>query len=200
MSVLTSLMEQKQAWEAGSVILHHSDTVPGLSFCPYSQKGIQNLASIKGRSTKKPCLSLVSSYQMALDWWAKLPEPAMQTLKEVWPSSTTILWQAAEKAPKILVGATGEIGFRFPAKWVDPALKDFIDLLGVPFASTSVNLAGEPACTELSQAIEFAHRYPAVDFYEGLLSLDASFEATQRKPSKIIRLLENGDYQTIRDS
>ncbi|MDD9950786.1 MAG: Sua5/YciO/YrdC/YwlC family protein [Zetaproteobacteria bacterium] len=183
-----------ESWQQGKVCLHQSDTLPGLSFSPTHLQGILRLTALKGRDPNKPCLSLVSRIDMAVQWWEPLSTQALAKIEEIWPSATSIICKANSEAPPSLVSAQGEIGFRFPAHWPDPQLKQIIDQLGQPYPSTSVNKSGEPAITDFNQAKAFITTQ-ADTYVPANVNIQGT-PATQ--PSKIIRLSPDGTIEVLR--
>ena len=147
------------ALEAGQIVLHPTDTVPGLTCHPSHHQSINYLSFVKGRSVDKALLSLVHSTERALKYMACLPPGWRRALDLLWPGPLSVIWQASDLAPRSLVAADGTIGLRVPLltkanEWYGAVLKE----VNLPLPTTSVNRAASPAAKTWRQAQDFCQR------------------------------------------
>jgi tRNA threonylcarbamoyl adenosine modification protein (Sua5/YciO/YrdC/YwlC family) len=183
------------ALEAGLVCLHPSETLPGLSFHPNSEKAKKTLYAIKTRDTLKTVVSLVASLERAESFWKPLPPVWKFCLEKLWPSSLTVIWEANSKAPASLVSEKGLLALRAPkfqvsSLWMQEVLENFSQ----PLPSTSVNKAGEPSLSTWEEACDFCSKREE-DIFIPVLSGGVFF---QTEPSTII-LLEGDLFQVLRE-
>ena len=144
------------AWMKGNVCLHPTDTLPGLSFNPKSIEARKSLAEIKKRDESKTCICLVSSLEMAKEFWLPLPGKWGTVLRGIWPAPLSVIWKASDSCPQELVRADGSIAFRVPLlsaenTWILEAIKK----VDSPFPTTSVNESGNLPAGDWQQAKEF---------------------------------------------
>ena len=184
-----------EALEAGLVCLHPSETIPGLSFHPNSEKAKETLYAIKTRDALKTVASLIVSLEKAKSFWKPLPPVWQFCLEKLWPSSLTVIWEASSKAPASLVSEKGLLALRVPtfpvsSFWMHEVLENFSQ----PLPSTSVNKAGEPSLSTWKEACNFCSKRED-EIFIPTLSGEVFF---QTEPSTII-LLEGDFFQVIRE-
>ncbi|NRA63684.1 MAG: Sua5/YciO/YrdC/YwlC family protein [Pseudobacteriovorax sp.] len=183
-----------QKWESGFLCLHPTDTIPGISFNPQSELAYASLLELKKRPANKTCICLVNSLSIALEQWAALPDGWVDSLKELWPGSLTVVWQAKTKHP--LVRDDGTIALRCPSISAEtPLIAEVLSKTSGLFPSTSVNLSGEPSFTDWKQAKDFLSKFQG-NIFTPDLDLGAS---CNRLPSTIIKILYSGSYEMIRE-
>ena len=147
------------ALEAGQIVLHPTDTVPGLTCHPGHNKSITSLSFVKGRPIDKALLSLVHCPEKALKYMASLPPGWRRALDLLWPGPLSVIWQASELAPRSLVASDGTIGLRVPhltatSEWYRAVLRE----VNLPLPTTSVNRSASPPAKTWRQAQDFCRR------------------------------------------
>ncbi len=182
-----------RAWQGGKVCLHPTDTIPGLSFDSSQGEVASYLWRVKNRDEGKTCISLVSSLQMATEYWQPLPLGWEELLSRFWPGSLTAIWHA--KRDSTQVRSDGTIAFRVPqfpehCSWMAAVLEE----LKTPFPSTSVNIAGQKPCASWQEAVEFVARHPEV-----YVPRWQETNSSPLKSSTIIKIVESGDFIPIRE-
>ena len=185
--VLGALKEHK-------AIIHPTDTIPGLSFDPDDDRGRQAVVQFKGREETKPFLGLVSSLEQAKKFWQPLPAGWSQKLEKLWPGPLSVVWQASEDAPRRLVGTDGTMGLRVPAlhpenQWYLKVLGE----LGKPMPTTSVNHAGQQPALNWAEVSK-----KVLESDVDVFVTPGEFPSGD-KPSTIIRLLEGGGFEVLRE-
>lgn len=144
-----------QAWQQGFVCLHPTDTIPGLSFNPRSNEGLQRFCDIKGRRPDKTTICLLASVELAKTYWLALPAGWQRALSKGWPAGLSLIWYASSRVPESLVRDDGTIAFRVPQfsdhdRWMSDVLTE----LQIPFPTSSVNQSGEPSAACWSDAVK----------------------------------------------
>lgn len=147
--MLEKLPQIAEALLKGQVVLLPTDTIYGLSCLMDNQTAIKRVYQIKERDLKKPFIYLVNSWAMAEEY-AVIDEVAREQLGEYWPGPNTLLLKSC------MVGQTVNNGLETIAlRWPKLAwLEELIELVGQPLASTSANLAGQPAVVNYEQACQ----------------------------------------------
>ena len=72
--------------ESGKLLIHPTDTIPGLTYDPSNRQGFKLLCDIKKRDMSKTCIGLVSSLDMASKFFESLDPEALSLLKKYWPA------------------------------------------------------------------------------------------------------------------
>ncbi len=178
----------------GRVCLHPTDTLPGLTCDPRNKKAVQKILDIKGYANDRPFIHLCAKSDDALRFLANVPAPWHKTLSTLWPSPLSVVWQSREA-----FASTGEISgdtiaIRVPILLEEIAwLQIVMQKLALPLPSTSVNKKGLPAATHWDEASTFLKEY---DVY--IPPKEAFGQARQTQASTLIEILDNGDYQLLR--
>jgi L-threonylcarbamoyladenylate synthase len=134
------LEELGRELRAGKLAAFPTDTVYGLGTSAENDRGVELIYRLKGRSPLKPLPLLVESPAAAWRYAQTTPQ-ALALAQKYWPGPLTlVLWPTAEG--KRLLRGHPTIGLRVPKH---RALLAILEQLGVPLASTSANLSGQPA-------------------------------------------------------
>lgn len=130
------------ALKRGLPAVFPTDTVAGIGVAVRAATDASLLARIKGRDADKPVAWLVDSLDALDIYGANVPDYARALAQEDWPGALTLIVQATDAVPRAFQSAEGTIGLRMPSS---PEALHLIELAGSPLATTSANLAGEPA-------------------------------------------------------
>jgi L-threonylcarbamoyladenylate synthase len=189
------------ALQKGLLCIHPTDTIPGIGWDPRNARAWEALVRWKRRPPDKTVLGLVDSVEKAQSFWQPLPKKWSRVLNSVWPAPLSVVWSAAEAAPKILVSPQGEIGLRVPKldqrnEWFGRFLSHYPD----PFPTTSINIAGQIPLTSLEEISAALAGDPASFISKGLLESCLPTEGTSeiRQPSTLIRIKRDGDFEVLR--
>ena len=96
------------------VLIHPTDTIPGVTYLPSSDRAFTNLCEVKDRDMSKTCIALVNSFDMASRFFDKLSSKDMNLLKKYWPAPLSVVAKASKEVPETLVRDDGTISLRFP--------------------------------------------------------------------------------------
>src|SRR3989344_8757196 len=133
--------EAVENFKSGKIVIFPTDTAIGIGCRIDDEKAVEKLFRIRKRPKDKPLLALVSSLEMAKQYWREIPEDVNDLIKKYWPGSLTLVLHSNEvKVPKIVTGNTNTLGMRLPK---DYKLQKLIEDVGVPILAPSANFHGE---------------------------------------------------------
>ena len=133
------------------VVVLPTETVYGIGTNALSDKGLNKLYELKNRPVNKPISVLISNKEMINKVAKNITERQWKVISKFFPGPLTIVLDKQDYLSDILTAGLNTIGVRMPDNEI--ALK-LIELLGVPLATSSANVSGEPAFTNLSSIQE----------------------------------------------
>ena len=154
---------------AGKLFIYPTDTILGLGCDATNKDSVDKIKEIKTRDKDKP-LSVIAPSQK----WIEENFIIDVDLKKYLPGAYTLILK--RKNPKFLswISSNDSIGIRIPAN----NFTKEIQKAGVPFVTTSVNLAGEPFALNFKEI-----KKEILDKVDYVIS---SNEKLSGKPSRII--------------
>ena len=172
----------------GGVILYPTDTVWGIGCSAIIESAIKKIFRIKRRDNNKLLICLVSSIEMLERYVKNVPEYVLKYLYD--ESPTTIVYPKVTGLSQILCGKNESIAIRLVK---DNFCKALINQINAPLISTSANISGNPfpkKFKEIDKKIINEVDYVA-NFDDSMLK--------NSKPSRIIKVLLNGQIELIRE-
>jgi tRNA threonylcarbamoyl adenosine modification protein (Sua5/YciO/YrdC/YwlC family) len=164
------------------VVIMSTDTVYGLACSARNQKAVKRMYEIKQRDGK-PGTIIAGSIQQLSD--LGFDEAELEIARQFWPAPVSVVLKAIDNLDYLHMGKKS-LAVRIPEpQW----LRDLLEITG-PLATTSANLPGKPTAKTIEEAKKIFGN--TVDFY---FDNGASSEA---KPSKIVKISEDGTIETIR--
>ena len=139
------------ALRAGGAVIFPTDTVYGLGVAVGPARTPAQLFELKQRPSDKPVAWLVGSVDALQVYGSQVPPAAFDLAKRFWPGALTLIIKANERVPKAFQSAAGTVGLRMPDSQVALAL---LQEVGVPLATTSANISGQPAAVTDAQLDE----------------------------------------------
>ncbi len=127
------------------IIIHSTDTLPGLAVDATSTEAIQKLIKLKGRGG--PYSIIIKSID-EIQNYAILTKALVDKIKKILPGPFTILLKNNQNnnLSKLALGESDLIGFRIPNhKFTNQLVAKF----GKPIITTSVNITGEGSILNL---------------------------------------------------
>lgn len=125
----------------GGLLAYPTETVYGLGSAPLVP-ALDALARLKGRSSDKPFLLLVSARAMVEEWGLVLSAAARALAAAFWPGPLTLVLPGGEgKLPDQLRGREGGIAVRHTSH---AGIARLVAATGQPLTSTSANRPGTP--------------------------------------------------------
>jgi L-threonylcarbamoyladenylate synthase len=142
----TALNEAVHTLADGGIIAYPTEAVYGLGCDPFNEDAVTKLLAIKQRDKARGLILVVSDWEQC-NTLIKPLEPMMQTRIEAsWPSHTTWVFPAGEKAPAWITGTHESIAIRMSAH---PIVHELCTHFGKPIVSTSANIQGFPSIRDL---------------------------------------------------
>ena len=140
-----SLREAADIIRGGGVIAFPTETFYGLGTCPFDERAVQRIFSLKGRPFRTaPILVLIRSRADLRTLVSEITPTAERLMEACWPGPLTLVFRAAAAVPSVLTAGTGTIGVRLPA---DPDVQQLLEAVGGPLTGTSANRSGQPPAT-----------------------------------------------------
>lgn len=180
----------------GGTILYPTDTIWGIGCDATNEKAVGKIYNIKQREDKQGLIALVSDDGMLNRFVKDVPEMAWDLIgisnneddyEEEKP--LTIIYDAGRGFAKNVLADDGSIGIRMVK---DDFCQRMIHKFSKPVVSTSANISGTPAPQNFSEISDEIIK--VVDYVVNW----RQHENGNAKPSSIIRLKGNGEFQIIR--
>jgi L-threonylcarbamoyladenylate synthase len=172
----------------GGTILYPTDTIWGVGCDATNQKAVDKVYKIKKRLETKSLIILIDDPEMLGNYVKEIPAITWDLMDNV-ERPITIIYPNARNLPKNVIGEDNSIAIRVVK---NEFCKKLIRELGKPIVSTSANVSGEPAplvfrcvAEEVKTRVDYV-----VNLYQDVLQ--------EVKPSRIIKLNENGEFNIIR--
>lgn len=172
----------------GGIILYPTDTVWGIGCDASNPQAIQKIYDLKGRTSSKALITLVSSEVMLERTVINMPEIAWDLIESANRPLTLIYDEVKGIAPNA-IAEDGSCGIRL-AK--DTFCQQLIQRLGKPIISTSANVSGEETPKDFKSISDTI--LTGVDFVVNY----RQNEVISQKSSNIIKLKNNGAIKIIR--
>jgi len=172
----------------GGTILYPTDTIWGIGCDATNFKAVEKIYKVKKRLEIKSLIILIDDPSRIENYVREIPEITWDLMKNV-EKPLTIIYPHARNLPKNVIGEDNSIAIRVAkTEFCIRLIREF----GKPIVSTSANLSGEAAplvfrC--VSEDIKARVDY-VVNLYQDVLQ--------EVKPSRIIKLKENGEFNIIR--
>jgi len=172
----------------GKVILYPTDTIWGIGCDATQQKPVDRIYRIKQRFESKSMIILLEDVDKLSKYVKKVP-PIAFDLIERYKEPLTIIYPNAMNVAKNVVADDGTIAIRIVR---NDFCRKMISLFNKPIVSTSANLSGQPAPIAFSKIPK-----EILDGVDYIVNYNRDV-IIGTKPSTIIRLFENGEFEVIR--
>jgi len=172
----------------GGIILYPTDTVWGIGCDATNLKATARIYKLKKRKEAKSMILLVSDTDMLKEYVNDIPDIAWDLINS-FQQPTTIIYPSAKNIAKNMMGADGSIAIRIVK---DEFCKQLVTLFGKPIVSTSANISGIPAPLLFNKISEEIKK--SVDY----IVTTGQDKINQLKPSTILKLHSDGEFQIIR--
>lgn len=172
----------------GGTLLYPSDTIWGIGCDASNSKAAEKIYTIKGRQNKSSFIVLVHDAAMISNYVESLPGILWDLLDSL-DFPTTVIYTGAKNLAKNVVAADGTIAIRVVK---DGFCHELLKAYNKPIVSTSANFSGADSPLlfkdipkDLKDKVDYITR--------------AGRKNLQKvKPSTIIRLKKNGEFDIIR--
>ncbi|XZF16670.1 L-threonylcarbamoyladenylate synthase [Chitinophagaceae bacterium MMS25-I14] len=174
--------------EEGGTILYPTDTVWGVGCDALNKAAVERVFALKQRPKEKSLIILLADARDIIQYVAA-PPPDIIGIVESFTAPTTVIYEGAIGFPENLVHEDGSIAIRVTD---DPFCKALIKRLQRPLVSTSANLSGQPTPAFFNQVPE------EIQKGAGYVVQYRQEDVTERTPSQIIRIDDEGNITRIR--
>jgi L-threonylcarbamoyladenylate synthase len=145
---LEGLAKAARIVAGGGVICYPTDTLYGLGCDPFNGGAVKRTMEAKG-DRMKPMPVLVRDLAAA-EKLAHVPDRARRLAYSFWPGPLTMVLQAREVLPAILIPDM-KVGVRSPRH---PVCSNLLGLCSGALVGTSANLTGRPPATTAEEALD----------------------------------------------
>ncbi len=167
----------------GAVGVMPTDTVYGIVALFSHQEAVKRLYKIKNRDPQKPVGTILINDPLQIE--QLVPSESILRAEVYWPGPVSVILPVSAELYYAHRGHDS-LPFRVP----DQAnLRTLLASTG-PLATSSANMQGEAGATTMQEALRVFREN--VDFY-----VDGG-DLSHKKPSKIIRIMEDGEVEEIR--
>ncbi len=173
---------------AGGIILYPTDTIWGIGCDATNDAAVQKIFQLKKRTDSKSMIILLDNPNKLDSYVSRIPETAWQLI-EYTEKPLSIIYDNARNLAPSAIASDGSVAVRITK---DEFCCKLISQLRKPLISTSANISDQKSplnFNEISDEIR-----GGVDYIVNLRQDDI----TPAKPSTIIRLRENGQFEFIR--
>ena len=175
--------------KSGGIILYPTDTIWGIGCDATNSRAVDKIYKIKGRQKSASFIILLEDVKK-IPQYVKVVPDIVYDLIESFDFPTTVIYPQAINLAKNILAADGSIAIRIIKKGYSfDLLKEF----GKPIVSTSANFTGEPSpmmFKDISESLKNKMDYV-------VKTINTNVMIT--KPSTIIRLNPNGEFEIIRE-
>ena len=144
----------------GKIVVFPTETVYGIGTNGLDEKAVKKLYEVKKRPLNKPISLLVSNMEMVKTIAQDITEVEYKIMGKFFPGPLTIILKKKDIVPDIVTAGQDTVGVRMPSGEI---ARKLVELSGVPIATPSANISGQPSGTNLSEIKE--HFKENVDFY-----------------------------------
>ena len=156
---------------SGKIVAFPTETVYGLGVCSDNSAAIDNLYNVKQRSKDKRLSIMIAKPEEVTKHVKQIPLIAKKLISAFWPGPLTIILELDDKST---------VGLRNPDNRV---IRDLINAVEIPIASTSANISGRAPAIDAQQVItNFSDKIDVV--------LDGG-PAEAGNPSTIIKIFDD---------
>jgi L-threonylcarbamoyladenylate synthase len=174
--------------EKEGTILYPTDTIWGIGCDATSERAVEKIYHLKKRLESKSLIILLADMKEISKYVETIPDIARDLMKNV-ERPLTIIYPNAQNLAKNVIAEDNSIAIRIVKNEFCKAL---IREFGKPIVSSSANIAGEmsPMVFKCVSKEILDHVDYVVTLYQDVLQ--------EVKPSRIIKLKENGEFHIIR--
>ena len=174
------LREPAQIIKKGGIVIFPTETVYGIGTNGLDENAIQKLYEVKQRPSNKPISLLVNNIEMVEKIAKNITEVEYKLMERFFPGPLTIILEKRDIVPDILTSSTNTVGIRMPSGEI---AKKLIEFAGVPIATSSSNISGNPSGTNITDIKK--------DFEGKVDCFIDNGESELGIPSTVIRIIDN---------
>ena len=175
--------------KSGGILLYPTDTIWGIGCDATNARAVEKIYKIKGRRKSSSFIVLLDKVDRINDYVNQVPDILWDLIKS-FDFPTTIIYPNAKNLAKNVIASDGSIAIRIIREgFAHEMIKQF----GKPVVSTSANFSGEPSPIMFKDISG-----DVIDRMDYVVESDRK-NVRVTKPSTIIKLKPNGEFDVIRD-
>jgi len=132
----------------GGIIAYPTESSYALGVDPANPEAVKRLFCLKGRPESVAMPLIAGVMADVRNVTKEISALGNRLIKKFWPGPLTLIFEAADDIPRLLMGDKGGIGIRISAY---PLCKMLTGALGGPLTSTSANSTGNPPALEAKE-------------------------------------------------
>ena len=143
---LEELKEPAKIIKDGGIVIFPTETVYGIGTNGFNEESVRKIYELKKRDFNKPISLLVSNMEMVKTVAENITNLERALMEQFWPGPFTIILKKKKIVPDILTANGETVGVRMPSGII---AKQLIEYAGVPIATPSANISGNPSGTNI---------------------------------------------------
>ena len=143
---LEELKEPAKIIKDGGIVIFPTETVYGIGTNGFNEESVRKIYELKKRDFNKPISLLVSNMEMVKTVAENITNLERALMEQFWPGPFTIILKKKKIVPDILTANGDTVGVRMPSGII---AKQLIEYAGVPIATPSANISGNPSGTNI---------------------------------------------------
>ena len=132
----------------GKIVVFPTETVYGIGVNGLNEQAVKKLYEVKQRPYNKPISLLVSNMEMVNEIAKDITEVEYKIMEKFFPGPLTIILKKKDIVPDIVTAGGDTVGVRMPR---GETARKLVEMAGVPIATPSANITGEPSGTNLQE-------------------------------------------------
>ena len=147
----TKLKMPAEIIKQGGIVIFPTETVYGIGANAFDENAVKRLYDVKRRPLNKPISLLVSDMDMVNQVAKDITELEYKLMERFFPGPFTIIFKKRDIVPNIVTANSNTVGIRMPSSKIARKLVEYV---GVPIATPSANISGNPTVTNLEEILE----------------------------------------------
>lgn len=177
----------------GGVAVIPTDTIYGIVGSALIPDTVEKIYELRKRAADKPFIILISSLNDLEKFDIKLTQKQRELLEKIWPNPVSVVLSCKSEKFEYLHRGTNSLAFRMPK---NEGLLNLLKQTG-PLVAPSANFEAELPSETIAEAKKYFG--DKVDFYvNGGKMSKAPANAVKSTPSTLIRLMDDGSWQILR--
>jgi len=145
------LEEVAKIIEKGGIAIFPTETVYGIGTNGLNKKAVKKIYAIKNRPLNKPISLLVSDIDMVNKVAKDITDIEYKLMETFFPGAFTLILKKKDIVPDIVTAGNNTVGIRMPSNEI---ARKLVEYAGVPIASPSANISGEPSGTNTNEIVK----------------------------------------------
>ncbi|SRR5258708_37547212 len=170
----------------GKVAVMPTDTIYGIVGSALNLPTVNKIYSLRKRAPEKPCIILIGDIDDLQKFSINLSTAEKIALEKYWPGPVSIVFDCLEEQFEYIHRGTKTLAFRLPQ---ETELRNLLLNTG-PLVAPSANIEGKPAAKNIKEALSY---------FGGSIDIYIDGGSTEGKPSRIMRLYNDGSTSIIRE-